>query len=124
MEVPDIERLKKSDVNGRFYWLARDLAPLLGYKKWQRFENVILRSQTICQSITRQNISVHFIPTDCFIVGGNGAKLKTKDYRLSQYAVHLVLSLSDVKKPETALLLAHFTLSTLETRPDYAEYIS
>ena len=38
------EDIKHIDENGFEYWLARELMPLLEYTLWQRFTNVIKKS--------------------------------------------------------------------------------
>jgi DNA-damage-inducible protein D len=39
--VSPFDGLRRIDENGNEYWSARDLMPLLGYLKWERFKNVI-----------------------------------------------------------------------------------
>ena len=36
--------------DGVEYWLARELQPLLGYSKWDNFENVIDKAKESCQT--------------------------------------------------------------------------
>ena len=36
------EDIKHIDEFGNEYWLARELMPLLGYSKWERFSNAII----------------------------------------------------------------------------------
>lgn len=38
------EDIKHKDENGNEYWIARELMPLLEYTLWQRFTNVIKKS--------------------------------------------------------------------------------
>ena len=42
------ENIKHIDENGKEYWFARDLMPLLGYSKWERFSNAINNAKTSC----------------------------------------------------------------------------
>lgn len=45
--------------DGVEFWLARDLQHLLGYGKWDNFQNVISKAKTACE-ISGQAISDHF----------------------------------------------------------------
>lgn len=119
----DFDGISQQNIHGELYWSARDLWHALGYKKWQRFEEVLTRAQSICSVIARQNISHHFAIVESFVVGGHGGKQKVIDYHLSRYAVHLVLACSDMKKPEIALTTARFTLSSLDANPNYMEKV-
>jgi len=46
---PNFESIKQTNVYGVEYWSARDLAPLLGYTQWRRFEEAIQRAITACE---------------------------------------------------------------------------
>ncbi len=47
-QTPDFDSIKQTNPYGMEYWSARDLMPLLGYKKWQKFEDAIARAMTAC----------------------------------------------------------------------------
>ena len=38
------ENIKHIDENGKEYWYARELMPLLEYRKWENFNNVIQKA--------------------------------------------------------------------------------
>lgn len=40
----DFESIKRIDENGVEFWTARDLFPLLGYPRWEKFDDVITRA--------------------------------------------------------------------------------
>jgi DNA-damage-inducible protein D len=40
----DFESIKKIDEDGVEYWTARELMPLLGYPRWESFDEVISRA--------------------------------------------------------------------------------
>jgi DNA-damage-inducible protein D len=117
-QSPDFESIKQISPYGFEYWSARDLAPLLGYDKWQNFELVIQRAITVC-TLTQLEISEHFSVTNKVISLGFGAKRKIRDYHLTRYGLHLALICSDMKKPETLQALAYLTLSSLDRNIDY-----
>ena len=53
------EDIKKIDENGVEYWEARELMPLLGYKNWQKAEEVIARAARACIN-SGQDVDNHF----------------------------------------------------------------
>jgi DNA-damage-inducible protein D len=53
------ESLKKLNEHGVEYWSARDLQPLLGYAKWQRFENALKKAIESCK-MSGNNPDHHF----------------------------------------------------------------
>jgi very-short-patch-repair endonuclease len=117
-QSPNFESIKQISPHGVEYWGARDLAPLLGYDKWERFEGAIKRAMTVC-AVTQLEVSEHFSVTSKIASLGSGAKREIRDYYLTRYALHLVLICSDMKKPETVQALAYLTLSSLDRNIDY-----
>ena len=117
-QSPDFESIKQINAYGLEYWVARDIAPLLGYNKWERFEGTIKRAMSVC-ALTRLEISEHFSVTSKVAPLGSGAKREIRDYYLTRYALHLVLICSDMKKPEIVQALAYLTLSSLDRSIDY-----
>jgi len=45
--------------NGIEFWFARDLQHLLGYTKWDNFQNVIIKAKTSCEE-SENDILDHF----------------------------------------------------------------
>jgi very-short-patch-repair endonuclease len=117
-QSPDFDLIKQVNPYGVEYWSARDLAPLLGYQKWERFEDTVKKGVTVCK-LTKLDLSEHFSVTSKTAFLGSGAKREVIDYHLTLYALHLVLICCDMKKPETLRALAYFTLSSLERNRDY-----
>lgn len=117
-QSPNFESIKQISPYQAEYWSARDLAPLLGYDKWQNFEVVIQRAMTVC-TLTQLEVSEHFSVTNKVASIGFGAKRKIRDYHLTRYGLHLVLICSDMKKPEILQALAYLTLSSLDRNIDY-----
>ncbi len=113
MATPDFDRIRQENSYGEPYWSARDLAPLLGYKKWQRFEDAINRAMDSCRT-NGNAIEQHFTSTEKPTVGGHGAVQNAKDWLLSKYGCWLVAMNGDVRKPEIAAAQAYFLVSTAE----------
>lgn len=113
MIIPDFDSTRQENEFGQPFWSARGLAPLLGYKKWQRFEDAIERAIESCK--TNGNIvEQHFISYEKPTVGGHGAVQPVKDWALSKYGCWLIAMNGDVRKPEIAAAQAYFLVSTAE----------
>lgn len=82
-QSPNFESIKQISPYGAEYWSARDLAPLLGYNKWQNFEVAVQRAMTSCQQVG-QNLPDHFTAASKVIIGGKGAKHRTQKKLHSQ----------------------------------------
>lgn len=94
-----------------FIWSARELAPLLGYNKWQNFEVAIRRAMTACEQIG-QVVADQFTGVSKLIDAGKGAKRPVQDYLLSRFACYLIAQNGDPRKPEIAAAQAYFAIST------------
>jgi DNA-damage-inducible protein D len=91
-QTPNFDSIKQINPYGTEYWSARDLMPLLGYrKKWQSFLKVIKKGIVTCTE-TGNIIDDHFTDASKPIVGGKGAIQNTEDYHLSRFACYLVAS--------------------------------
>ena len=113
MATPDFESIQKHNVHGEPYWSARDIAPLLGYVKWQRFEDALNRAMDSCRT-NGNRVELHFTPTEKPTVGGHGAIRNAKDWNLSKYGCWLIAMNGDVRKAEVAAAQAYFLVSTSE----------
>ena len=111
--TPDFDSIKQINPYGQEYWSARDLMPLLGYDKWQWFEDAIKRAMTLCKRVG-QLVANHFITARKSVIIGHGAIRGIIDYHLTRYALHLLLTHSDLKKPEITHALAYFTLASID----------
>ena len=97
---------------GNEYWSARDLMPLLGYDKWERFAGAIERA---IASLEAQgvpvvaNVSRHREPS---------GKTIREDFHLSRFGAYLTAMNGDPRKPEIAAAQAYFAIKThiAETR--------
>lgn len=98
---------------GREYWSARELMPLLGYDSWRRFADAIQRAK----------IAAHNSGHDVTSLFASAVKKSdgrpAEDYHLARFACYLVAMSGDPRKPEVAAALAYFAIKTreAETRP-------
>ncbi|HEV7128869.1 MAG TPA: BRO family protein [Ktedonobacterales bacterium] len=98
------------------FWSARDLMPLLGNGKWERFDGVIDRAKAACRNLG-QDDDDHFAGSGKVIVAGKGAKQELKDYALSRLACYLVAMNGDSRKAEIAAASRTRTFAARRTSP-------
>jgi DNA-damage-inducible protein D len=110
-KAPDFDTIRQTNVYGIEYWSARDLMPLLGYDKWQRFEEAVRRAKMACEQ-TENNVDDHFTGSGKMIVVGKGGVRNVKDYHLSRFACYLVAQNGDPRKPEIAAAQVYFAVAT------------
>ena len=117
------EGIKHIDEFGNEYWFARELMPVLEYKLWQRFKDVISKAMDTCRG-SDYNISNHFIGTDKMVDIGSNTTRKIKDYKLSRYACYLIVQNCDSRKKVIALAQTYFAIQTRKMElieKDYSE---
>lgn len=122
-----IESIKKvsNDQDALEFWSARDLMPILGYVKWQKFAEVIERSKCACEK-SSQLVKEHFLMTNKFLPeavktskqGFLSASAKTtggrprENFFLTRYACYLIAQNGDSRKPQIALAQTYFATQT------------
>ncbi|MER3011857.1 DNA damage-inducible protein D [Serratia nematodiphila] len=105
------EDLRLHDADGNEYWSARDLAPLLDYKDWRNFLNVLSRAAQACET-SNQEVSDHFVDATKKVTLGSGAQRELDDVQLSRYACYLVVQNGDPSKPVIAAGQTYFAIQT------------
>ncbi len=93
------------------FWLARDLQHLLGYGKWDNFQNVISKAKTACE-ISGQNISDHFADVGKMVDIGSGAQKAIDDVMLTRFACYLITQNGDSRKEQIAFAQTYFAVQT------------
>ena len=71
------------EVGGVECWSARDLQHLLGYSRWENFENVISKAKDACEN-AGQKISDHFPDVTKMVEIGSGAEKEIHDIILTR----------------------------------------
>jgi DNA-damage-inducible protein D len=107
----DFESIKKVDKNGFEYWEARELMPLLGYARWEKFYEALRRAMATCVS-TDQVIQNHFRGAGKMVGIGSKTQRKVKDYHCSRFACYLIAQNGDPRKPEIAFAQTYFAVQT------------
>jgi len=107
----DFESIRHVNPYGMEYWSARELAPLLGYTKWERFEGAVKRAMIACTQVGGV-VDDHFPATGRTVRLGSGAERELKDYALSRLACYLIAENGDPRKPEIAQAQVYFVVST------------
>ncbi|OGN56737.1 MAG: DNA damage-inducible protein D [Chlamydiae bacterium RIFCSPHIGHO2_12_FULL_44_59] len=105
------EDLKKLNQHGIEYWSARELQSLLGYTKWQRFENALEKAIESCKQ-SGNDPKHHFTGSGKQIQFGKGATQMVDDYHLSRFACYLIAQNGDSRKPEIAHAQKYFAIQT------------
>ena len=100
------DSIKRIGEDGAEYWSARDLAPLMGYAKWQSFETPLNRAM---KSAEVQGIDA----TSNFTRSSKITATKPQeDFHLTRFAAYLTAMNGDPNKPEVAAAQHYFAVQT------------
>jgi len=137
-----LEDIKHINAGDEEYWLARELAPVLEYAKWENFNKVIERAMLACKN-SGHEICEHFREVSKMIEMPVGTPSKSNrtgfpdlrkssvitskpkqiiDYKLTRYACYLIVQNGDPRKQVIAYGQTYFAVQT--RRQEEADYIS
>lgn len=107
------EAIKHTDSKtGVEFWNARELAPVLGYKQWRSFQDVIEKSKLSMKQLGLP-IENHFADISKMIEVGSNTMREIMDIKLTRLACYTIAQNGDAtKKREIALAQAYFTHQT------------
>jgi DNA-damage-inducible protein D len=100
-----------SELEGIECWSARELQKLLGYSKWERFENVIQKAKDACRN-AGEGIQNHFPDVGKMVTIGSEAERVINDIALTRYACYLIAQNGDSRKEEIAFAQNYFAVQT------------
>lgn len=106
-----LKAIKRTHKNGSDYWMAREIAAVLGYPTWAKFEPVVERALSSFAN-TGLNPSHHFVRTGKLMAIGKGAVREGDDYFLSRAAAYIIAINGEPSKPEIAAAQAYFAIQT------------
>ena len=105
------DSIKHIDEDGNEFWYARELMPVLEYKKWENFYNVIQKA--IISYKNSNNDGQYWLPeVRKPILTGKGKEEFIKDYKLSRYLCYLIVQNANPKKKMVALGQTYFAVQT------------
>ena len=111
------DQIRRTRPDGSEYWSARELAPVMGYSRWDHFKTPLERAQVAAMN---QGVGVNRnFPVSRNVSGARGPA--QEDFELSRFAAYLVAMNGDPNKPEVAGAQAYFAVKTREaetTRPE------
>ncbi len=101
------DAIRREDEWGE-HWSARELMPVMGYEKWERFEDAIERAR-ISIANTGEDVARH-----ASRFREPSGRTERINYRLTRYAAYLVAMNGDPRKPEIAAAQTYFAVKTRE----------
>ena len=115
------ENIKHIDENGKEYWYARELMPLVEYRKWENFNNVIQKALIAYKNSNNDNL--YWLPeVRKPIITGKGKEEFIVDYKLSRYLCYLIVQNANPKKKMVALGQTYFAIQTRKQELSEKEY--
>jgi hypothetical protein len=109
ISVSPFDAIRHYDENGNEFWKARELQKILGYAKWQKFEDAIDRAKS---SLVNQglNTTTHLTASGKLSTASDPVPLQ--DYKLSRHACYTIAMNGDPRKVEIAQAQSYFVAKT------------
>ena len=104
------ESIKHINEYGQEYWTARELQPVLEYRQWLQFSDVVAKAKDSCKA-SGNKVSDHFADIRKIVKAGATSK-PVEDVRLSRYACYLIAMNGDPRKEAIALAQTYFAVKT------------
>ena len=101
----------RTELDGIECWSARDLQEILGYAKWQNFQNAIEKAKEACTN-AGEDCKNHFLSVSRTIEIANTATREIEDIALTRYAAYLVAQNGNPNKSEVAFAQTYFAVQT------------
>lgn len=109
------DQIRRVDAFGREYWTGRDLQPLMGYSRWQTFQEVIEKAKASLALVAGSKVAGKaFTQVAQVTQAGNlGGKAKT-DFHLTRFGAYLAAMAGDDQKQAVAEARVYFAVRTRE----------
>lgn len=108
------DAIRRTDEHGE-YWSARDLMPLLGYTKWERFEDAIDRAGIAAANAGGSAAGGAISRLrEVVTTSASTPDRERVNYRLTRYGAYLVAMNGDPRKPEISAAQTYFAVKTRE----------
>ncbi len=105
------DSIRHETEEGNEYWSARELALVLGYRRWAEFRKAVFKAQVACAT-SGQAVADHFRVATQLVPVRTGGQRAVEDYHLSRYACYLLVQNADPAKPIVALGQTYFAVQT------------
>ena len=102
------EDIKQVSKDGKEYWSARELYPILEYSQWSKFKNVLEKAMTACK-VAGTEVSSQFVQVGK-LVDSHIEGRTIDDFQLSRYACYLIVQNADSSKPVIAMGQTYFAI--------------
>lgn len=97
--------------DGVEFWYARELQHLLGYAKWENFEQVIGKAKVACTN-SGHAVEDHFPDVRKMVGIGSETSRPINDLALTRYACYLIAQNGDPRKDAIAFAMTYFAVQT------------
>ena len=94
----------------REFWRARELSKILGYNRWENFENVIAKAKIACKYNGRDANDHYREVTKLSRVGSRRGRREIRDVELTRYACYILVQNADASKPIVAHAMDYFAV--------------
>ncbi|WP_460994386.1 phage antirepressor KilAC domain-containing protein, partial [Sinomonas soli] len=109
------DEIRRTRPDGSEFWSARELMPLLGYEKWERFADAVGRA------VVSMEVQGHDSGREASRLREPFGRTRQlgENFHLSRFACYLVAMNGDPRKAEVAAAQAYFAVQTraAETQP-------
>lgn len=109
--IDQFENAGQDNGRGDKWWYARELQTLLGYKRWESFEDVIAKAEAACEQAGHAPED-HFRRVPKMIALAKGAERDIGDILLDRYACYLTAQNGSSRLKQVAFAQTYFAIQT------------